>query len=175
MPEPSAALWAGVERFPILGFALDVRSLYNVGAIFRASDAARVQHLYLTGMSGHPGNQRDRIDKTALGAIDAVPWTYVHDPLPLLHGLKAHGVTIAALEVTPESQPLAVIAPAQYPIALVVGHETDGVPPAVLELADLTVALPTYGRKPSLNVALAYGIAVLELAQSWAASRGVVG
>ncbi len=172
MAELDPTAWLTVEPFPLIGVAVDVRSLYNVGAIFRASDAARVSHLYLVGGTGHPGLHRDRIDKTALGAGDTVPWTYARDPLPVLAGLRARGITVAALELTPVSQPLDAVGLDDYPLALVVGHETAGLSPALLAHCDLALQIPTYGRKPSLNVALAYGVAMLDLARRWAAGTG---
>lgn len=166
--EPSAAAWAGVERFPLHGVAVDVRSLYNVGALFRASEAARVARLWLTGMTGHPGRNPAQIAKTALGAEHSVPWTWAPDPAPVLAGLRAQGVRLVALEVSPRAQPLHALTHDRFPLALVVGHETDGVPRAVLDACDEVVSIPTYGRKPSLNVALAYGVAVLHAARVFA-------
>ncbi|NUP99498.1 MAG: TrmH family RNA methyltransferase [Armatimonadetes bacterium] len=170
MREVSAAAWAATARFPIYGVAVHVRSLYNVGALFRASDAARLSHLYLTGGCGHPARERARIDKTALGSVDSLPWTYAPDPLPVLAGLQRAGITVAALELSPGSRPLGEVTRSDFPLALVVGHETDGVPPAVMAACDLVLSIPTWGRKPSLNVALAYGLGVLTLAGLWAAA-----
>ncbi len=172
MLEPPAAEWATVPRFPLYGVAVGLRSLYNVGAVFRASDAARVSHLYLTGAMAHPARHGERIDKTALGAIEAVAWSYVRDPLPVIDGLRARGIKVAALELTETSRPLSAVTRDWFPLALVVGHETDGVPAEILNRCDAVLALETFGRKPSLNVALAYGVAMLELARRWAETTG---
>ncbi len=168
-PEPDRDPSVARDRYPLIGMAVHVRSLYNIGAMFRASDAANVSRLYLTGGCGHPGNQRERIDKTALGTIDDVPWTYRWEPLEALAELRAAGVRVVSLEMAPTSQPLSVVDRSWFPLALVVGHETDGVPGDVVAASDAVVHLRTHGRKPSLNVALAYGVAILRLADVWAA------
>lgn len=167
MREVSPAQWTTVERFPLYGVAVDVRSLYNVGALFRASDAARAAHLYLLGGMGHPGRERERIAKTGLGAPESVPWTWAPRAEPVLAGLKRRGIRLAALELTAESRPLGQVDASWFPLALIVGHETDGVPPDVLRRCDDVVSIETWGRKPSLNVALAYGVAMLRLAEVW--------
>jgi tRNA G18 (ribose-2'-O)-methylase SpoU len=168
MREASPASWVDVPRFPLYGVALDVRSLYNVGALFRASDAARVAHLYLLGGSGHPGRERARIEKTGLGTPETVPWTWAPRAEPVLDALQGRGVRLVALELSPGSRRLEEVDPAWFPLALIVGHETDGVPESVLRRCDDVLAIDTWGRKPSLNVALAYGVATLALARVWA-------
>lgn len=170
MAEPSPAAWMAQPRFPLHGVAVDVRSLYNVGALFRAADQARLAQLWLTGASGHPARHPERIAKTALGSTESVPWTYAPTWQPVLAGLRAQGVRLVALELTERSVPLTAIDASWFPLALVVGHETDGVSAEVLAACDDIVAIDTFGRKPSLNVALAFGIAAVQLAQVWAAA-----
>lgn len=168
MDQPSPAEQQAAPRFPLHGVAVHVRSLYNIGAIFRASDAARVAGLHLCGGCGHPGTQGPRIEKTALGTTAVVPWTYTWEPVERIAALQAEGITVVALETTAEAVPLATIGRDRFPLALVVGHETDGLPADVLAACDAVASIPTYGVKQSLNVALAYGVAILRLAEVWA-------
>lgn len=168
MREPSPAQWARVDRFPLVGVAVDVRSLFNVGALFRASDAARVAHLYLTGGTGHPARERERIEKTGLGSPDSVPWTWSPHPDAVLTGLRRRGYKLVALELTPQSVPIDTVDHGWFPLALIVGHETEGVRPDVLAQCDAVVALDSYGRKHSMNVAMAYGVGIVHCARLWA-------
>ncbi len=148
------------ERFPIYALLDNIRSLYNVGSIFRTSDAVRLNKLYLTGITGHP--PRREIDKTALGAVETVPWLYEEDPLSILQSLKKEGVKIIVLEHTSESKPYNEI-PYQFPLCLVVGNEVFGVRDEIIELADQAIEIPMYGSKQSLNVTIAYGIVIYEI------------
>lgn len=140
----------------------DIRSLYNVGAIFRTADALGVSKLFLCGYTGCP--PRKEIYKVALGAERAVPWEHHEQAWRVVDRLKAQGVRIVALEKTSHSLSLLEFEP-QYPLALVVGNEVDGVPQSVLGRADATVHLPMYGVKGSLNVAVAFGAAGYLLAR----------
>ena len=171
MDQPSEVERLAAPRFPLIGVAVHVRSLYNIGAIFRASDAARAQHLHLCGGCGHPGTQGPRIEKTALGTTETVPWTYTWEPLEAIAGLQSDGITVIALETTLDAVPLGSIGREQFPLALVVGHETDGLPEDVLAACDLVASISTYGLKQSLNVALAYGVAMLRMAELWAGTN----
>lgn len=149
------------ERFPITVLLDNIRSLYNVGSIFRTADGARVSRLILTGFTPHP--PRKEIDKTALGAASTVPWEYVHDPLEAVRRLKSDGLRICALEQTDRSIPYDAVPPDAFPLCLVVGNELTGVLPAILDLCDLAIEIPMYGAKQSLNAAVAFGITVFEL------------
>lgn len=140
--------------------AVDIRSLFNVGALFRSCDAFGVAKLYLCGYTGTP--PRAEITKTALGAERTVPWEYHRQTLRLLKRLKADGVPIVALEQTRRSIPLPRYRP-RFPLALVVGNEVTGVSPATRRLADDVVAIPMHGAKESLNVAVAAGVALYAL------------
>ncbi len=136
----------------------NVRSLYNVGSIFRTCDAAGVAHLYLTGFTPHP--PRKELEKTALGAIENVPWEHHADPLSVIARLKKEGTTIVAVEQAEHARRYDDIRAAEFPICLVVGHEITGVSQPVLDACDFAVEIPMYGVKHSLNVAGACGIAV---------------
>lgn len=145
---------------PLYLVAVNIRSLFNVGALFRNCDAFGVAKLYLTGYTGTP--PRAEISKTALGAERTVAWEHHRQTLRLLKRLKTRGVRIVALEQTRRSVPLPRFRP-RFPLALVVGNEVTGVSPAVCRMADDVVAIPMYGAKESLNVAVAAGVALYAL------------
>ncbi|MBN1419768.1 MAG: TrmH family RNA methyltransferase [Planctomycetes bacterium] len=155
----------GAGRPPLGIYAIcdNIRSLYNVGSIFRTADGAGVRMLYLCGMTGHP--PRPEISKTALGAEMYVPWEYHPDPSVPIAILKRQGVPILVLEHTTESVPYDA-PPPRPPVAIVVGHEVDGVSPAVTALADGAIEIPMRGRKESLNVAVAFGIVAYAIARA---------
>jgi 23S rRNA (guanosine2251-2'-O)-methyltransferase len=140
--------------------AYNVRSLWNVGSFFRTSDALQVERLYLAGYTGHP--PRKEITKTALGADLTVPWEHCIDPLPVLQALKAEGWQIVSLELTPMAVALHAFKPAEK-VCLIVGHELTGVPEEMMALSDATVCIPMLGKKESLNVSVATGIALHHL------------
>lgn len=147
----------------------NVRSLYNVGAIFRTADGAGVARLFLTGITGTPPHREIR--KVALGAEERVPWEYHRDSADVVARLKAEKVQIVALETVAE----AVVyydAPYRFPLCLVVGHEFEGVRRKTLAQADLIIKIPMYGSKDSLNVAVAYGIAVYQITRIRNQMRG---
>ena len=134
--------------------------MYNVGAIFRTSDAACISELLLCGYTAKP--PRKEIDKTALGATETVPWKYFPGALDAISYLKEKGVTVMALEHCDESQDLMTME-CPFPVGLVVGNEVDGISEAVVAACDLACEIPMHGVKQSLNVAVAYGVAVFQL------------
>jgi tRNA G18 (ribose-2'-O)-methylase SpoU len=139
-----------------------VRSLWNVGSIFRTADACGVREIALAGITGCP--PRPEIAKTALGADRAVAWRYFSDPVEALGALRGSGYAPVAVELSPRAVPLArIVWPAA--VCLVVGNEVAGISPAVLEACERHVAIPMRGIKGSLNVAVAFGIAAHAAAQ----------
>lgn len=146
---------------PVSVIVDDLRSAYNVGSVFRTADAAGFQAVYLTGFSATPDHREVR--KTALGAEASVPWSYEGDVLALVARLRAEGHIIAALERTERSVPPEAVEARHFPLALVLGNEVSGVKPTVLDAADLVIGLPLYGKKTSLNVAVAFGVAAYGL------------
>jgi tRNA G18 (ribose-2'-O)-methylase SpoU len=148
----------------------NVRSIYNVGSIFRTSDAARIEHLFLTGYTGTP-NHND-LHKTALGAQDTVAWSHHDDVLPVLEQHRSEGYTVAALEITDEPTPIAQVSNEQYPLCLVLGNEVQGVDDVIIDRVDLAFEIPQYGAKQSLNVSVAYGIAIFDLVRHFRALKG---
>jgi tRNA G18 (ribose-2'-O)-methylase SpoU len=150
-----------MPRCPIYGLLDSVRSLYNVGSMFRTSDGARISKLILTGYTPHP--PRKEIEKTALGATQTVPWDYVKEPAVALRELRAAGVRVCVLEHTEASVPYYTLTRSVFPLCLIVGNEITGVSRESLAEADMAIDIPMFGVKQSLNVAVAYGIVVFEL------------
>lgn len=157
------------ERTPVYGLLENVRSLYNVGSIFRTSDAALVSKLYLTGFTPYP--PRPEISKTALGAVESVPWSYHRKAIEAVTELKEKGVKLVVLEQTKESIPIWELSPDIFPVCIAVGNEIGGITKDVLDSADMAVEIPMLGVKHSLNVAVAYGIAVYRLFELHAAAE----
>lgn len=143
----------------------NIRSLYNVGAIFRTCDGAGVKKLYLTGITGYPTQSKRaqrQIEKTALSTVPFVDWEYNAQITITLKLLKTNGYQIVALEQTSKSVNYQS-AKYKFPIALVVGHETLGVSREALKLADCVVHIPMSGHAKSLNVATAAGVILYHL------------
>ena len=150
-----------VKKMPVYVVLNSIRSNYNVGSIFRTSDGAQVEKLFLCGYTPHP--PKKEILKTALGSTESVAWEYVKDPKEILLKLKSQGVKICALELTDSSKNYYEISEKDFPLCLLVGNEITGVSQELLDMCDFSVEIPQYGIKQSLNVAVAYGIAIFEL------------
>ncbi|MBK8984181.1 MAG: RNA methyltransferase [Ignavibacteria bacterium] len=148
-------------RNPIYVLCDNIRSIFNVGAIFRTSDAAFIEKLYLTGYTPYP--PRNEIEKVALGATETVPWEYFKDPVEIILKLKKNNIKIAVLEITDDQNLIWNVKAEQFPICLVLGNEINGVSKEIIDLADLSFEIPMLGMKQSLNVSVAYGIAVYEM------------
>lgn len=140
----------------------NIRSSENVGSIFRTADALQIDKILLCGICDKPPS--DKIAKTALGAEQTVRWEHHKQTGRLLKKLKNQGVFIAVLEQTKDSIPLESASwRTRFPLALVLGHEGKGVSSSVLKLADAIIEIPMLGKKESLNVAVAFGIAGYEI------------
>jgi len=134
----------------------NIRSLENIGSIFRTSDALNVTKIFLCGICGTPPNPK--ISKTALGAEEWIPWEYHSQTWRLVDDLKKRGVFVVALERTPESISYQKFTP-RFPLGLVLGNEIKGVSLSVLKRVHKVFHLPMFGKKESLNVAVAFGVA----------------
>jgi len=140
----------------------NIRSTFNTGAMFRIADGAGLQHIHLCGITATP--EHPKIAKTALSAEYALPWTYHRNGLDAVQQLKTRGFRIWAVEGGPRAESLYAPFPlATTPLAIVVGNELAGVDPQILELCERVIAIPMQGFKSSLNVAVAFGIAVYHL------------
>jgi tRNA G18 (ribose-2'-O)-methylase SpoU len=139
----------------------NIRSLHNVGSIFRSADGAGVDMLYLCGMTGAP--PRPEIRKAALGAEDHVAWEYFKTTEEALGKLKAEGYHLVALENSiPRAKDFRDVE-YEFPLALVIGHEFNGIAEEILSRCETVISLPMRGKKSSLNVAVAFGIAAYEV------------
>jgi len=152
------------DKFPYCLILDDIRSLNNVGSVFRTADAFRAQKLYLCGITGQPPH-RD-ITKTALGATESVVWEHVPDVLTLVQHLKSDGWIIAAVEQAEGSTSLSDFRPQpNKPYAFVLGNEVTGVRDEVVQLADIVLEIPQFGTKHSLNIAVSAGIVCWDFLQ----------
>ena len=152
------------QRRPVRVILDNIRSLYNVGSIFRTSDAAGVEKIYLCGITGKP--PRAEIHKSALGADQSVPWEYQNKTTEVIQRLKLQGFEIVVLEHTDQPN-IYFKTNYNFPICLVVGHEIVGVSDEIVALADSAIEIPMFGVKQSLNVSVAYGIAIYEIVGKW--------
>ena len=137
----------------------NIRSLNNIGSVFRTADAFLVEKIYLCGITAQPPH-RD-IQKTALGATDSVDWEYVEDTVALSRKLKEQGVQLCAVEQAEDSvmlQDVHLEAGKKY--ALIFGNEVKGVQQEVVTLSDTVVEIPQFGTKHSLNISVSVGITV---------------
>lgn len=152
---PSVEEHQNQDRFPIYCVLDNIRSIFNVGAVFRTSDATRIKELVLCGMTASP--PRKEIDKTALGSVETVPWKYFKSSEEAISYLKEQGCQIIAVEHTNKSVDYREFKP-KYPIALIFGHEVAGIKDETMKLVDEAVEIPMYGVKQSLNIAVSYGV-----------------
>ncbi len=150
-----------INKLPVNVVLNNIRSNYNVGSIFRSSDGAMIDKLYLCGYT--PSPPKKEILKTALGSTESVQWEYVKNPIDIVAKLKEQGIKIAALEQTNQSIPYYQMSENIFPLCLIIGNEITGVSQELIDLCDFAIDIPQYGIKQSLNVAVAYGIAIFEL------------
>jgi len=134
----------------------NIRSLENIGSVFRTADALNVDKIFLGGICGQPPHPK--ISKTALGAEENIPWEHHWQTWRIIDKLKKEKVSIVVLEQTKNSLPYIKFKP-KFPLALVIGNEVKGVSPSVLKKADQVIHLPMLGNKESLNVSVAFGVA----------------
>ena len=145
--------------------------MYNVGSFFRTMDAAGCEKLYLCGITARPPKRA--ITKTALGAEETIPREHHADPAVLAADLRARNFELAAIETTPHAVDLFDWQP-RFPVCLLFGHEVDGLSARLLEACDTHVRIPMLGRKHSLNVATAGGVAIYELLRKYRRLHSVV-
>lgn len=150
-----------IKRNPVYVLCDNIRSIYNVGSIFRTSDAALIERIFLTGFTPHP--PRPEIEKVALGATQSVPWEYVKNPIEVIRKLKSKKIRVASLEITDKSRNYDKISREDFPLCLILGNELTGVSAELIKESDFSIEIPQYGFKHSMNVSVAYGIAVFEM------------
>ncbi|MCD8387098.1 MAG: RNA methyltransferase [Bacteroidales bacterium] len=160
------------EKMPVTLVIDNVRSLNNIGSLFRTSDAFAVERIILCGISQTPPSPE--IHKTALGAEDSVPWQYAESSLDAVHALQAQGYVACCLEQVHGSIALQDFNPdPKGHYALVVGHEVEGVDPQVVNACDVCLEIPQRGTKHSLNVSVSAGIALWHLFSKLQLARGL--
>lgn len=138
----------------------NIRSIYNVGSIFRTSDGFGIEEILLCGITPTPIHPR--FSKTSLGAENYVRWQYRPNAVSACLDLQKSGFLIASLEINPRAVNLYAVDKeiSNQPLVLVVGNEKSGIDPAILRLSDLVISIPMVGHKNSYNVATSFGIAV---------------
>ncbi len=156
------------SKLPLVMVLDNVRSLHNIGSVFRTADAFRLSGLWLCGITATPERNLVDIHKTALGAEDSVEWHYAADTLDAVHTLRKEGYTIVAIEqchgsimlnewtAWHEGEP-------HKPYAFIMGNEVKGVDQKVVDAADMVIEIPQYGTKHSLNVSVTAGIVMWEV------------
>jgi len=164
-----AGLETGYEgiHLPVAVLLDNIRSMYNVGAFFRAADGVRLEKLCLCGITAHP--PKNAISKTALGAEETVSWEHDWDAIKMAEGMRRNGFAIAAIETSSHSVDLFEWQP-RFPVCVVFGNEVEGLRPELLDMADAHVRIPMLGQKNSLNVATAGGIVLYELLRKYRAT-----
>lgn len=138
----------------------NIRSLFNVGAIFRTADAAGIDKIILGGITGKPTSEK--LKKVALGAEKTIPWEHHWQSWRVIEKLKKEGFYIVALEQSKNSISYHKFKP-KFPLLLIVGNEIKGVSKNLLKKCNKVIHLPMHGQKESLNVAVATGIAIYEI------------
>lgn len=148
-----------VKKFPIVVVLDNIRSLNNVGSVFRTADAFLISKIMLCGITATPPN--NEIHKTALGAEDSVDWQYFDSTIDCIEALKNDGYTLCCLEQVKDSvalQDFKIESDKKY--AIILGNEVNGVDQAVVDNCDVCIEIPQYGTKHSLNVSVSGGIAI---------------
>jgi 23S rRNA (guanosine2251-2'-O)-methyltransferase len=153
-----------IEKTPLIVVLDNIRSLNNIGSVFRTSDAFLIEKIYLCGICATPPNKD--IHKTALGATESVAWEYVADTLTLVEKLKNENIKVLAIEQVENSTKLNTFFPEKnQKYAIVMGNEVKGVQEAVVDAADLCIEIPQLGTKHSLNISVTTGIVLWDLFQ----------
>lgn len=164
LSRPSIDEFREMPKLPVVVILDNVRSLHNVGSVFRTADAFAVQSIELCGITATPPNRE--IQKTALGATESVLWNYWDSTLDAVHHFKSLGYEILAVEQVIDSVSLQDIkVTGRKPLVMVFGHEVSGVHDEVLKACDSFIEIPQQGTKHSLNVAVSVGVVLWEISK----------
>lgn len=151
------------EKTPLVVVLDNVRSLNNIGSVFRTSDAFLIEKIYLCGITATPPNKE--IHKTALGATDSVDWEYVDSTLSVVEKLKASGVCVISIEQAENATMLNDFLPIpNTKYAVIFGNEVKGVEQEVVDASHNVIEIPQYGTKHSLNISVSAGIIIWQFA-----------
>ena len=149
-----------IKKTPLIVVLDNIRSLNNIGSIFRTCDAFLISKIYLCGITAQPPNRK--INKTALGSTDSVEWEYFKSTIKLIEKLKSEGVKIWSIEQVERAQKLNYIEKIDSKLkhAIVFGNEIKGVDQKIIDISENTIEIDQYGTKHSLNVSVAAGIVI---------------
>jgi len=160
----SVAKFKTTQKTPLIVVLDNIRSLNNIGSVFRTSDAFLIEKIYLCGITAVPPNKD--IHRTALGATESVAWEYVADTLSLIKKLKEAKIKVLAIEQVENSTKLDVFQPTKgETYAIVMGNEVKGVQQEVVNASDLCIEIPQLGTKHSLNISVTTGVVLWDLFQ----------
>jgi len=162
----STEAFKAAPKIPVIVVLDNVRSLNNIGSVFRTCDAFLIRKIYLCGITATPPHKD--INKTALGATESVEWEYANDTLEVIKKLKKENYRILSAEQTDKSTMLQDLKmKSNDKIALVLGHEIRGVDQAVIDLSDECIEIPQYGTKHSFNISVSAGIILWEIVKKF--------
>ncbi len=157
LDRPDVSTYEKLKKMPVVVVMDNIRSMYNVGSVFRTSDAFLIEKIYLCGITARPPHKEIR--KTALGADESVEWEYVEDAVVLSEKLREQGYELIAIEQVDKSIPLQDFEPnADKKYALILGNEVKGVQQKVIDQCQISLEIPQSGTKHSLNVSVCAGI-----------------
>ncbi len=158
----SIETFKSAKKTPLIVILDNIRSLNNIGSVFRTSDAFLVEKIYLCGITAKPPHKD--IHKTALGSTDSVNWEYVEDTLTLIQKLKKEKIKIASIEQAENSIELQNFIPIKgEKLAVIFGNEVKGVQQDVVSTSDYCIEIPQYGTKHSLNISVSCGVVLWDL------------
>jgi len=150
------------KKTPIIVVLDNIRSLNNIGSVFRTCDAFLIEKIYLCGITAKPPHKD--IHKTALGSTESVAWEYVEDTLKLIQKLKSNNIKIISIEQAENATMLNDFTPAQQTTyAVVFGNEVKGVSQAVVSVSDTVIEIPQFGTKHSLNISVSAGVVIWDM------------
>ncbi len=150
------------EKTPLIVVLDNIRSLNNIGSVFRSGDAFRIEKIYLCGITATPPH-RD-IHKTAIGATESVEWEHVEDALDLVAELQANGIHCLSIEQTENSLMLDKFQPTKgQKYAIIMGNEVDGVQQSIIDISDSVIEIPQIGTKHSLNISVCTGVVLWDI------------
>jgi 23S rRNA (guanosine2251-2'-O)-methyltransferase len=150
------------KKTPLIVILDNIRSLNNIGSVFRTSDAFLIEKIYLCGITAKPPHKD--IHKTALGSTDTVVWEYAKDTLEVVKSLQAEGVKVISIEQAENATMLNDFKPEpKTTYAIVFGNEVKGVQQEVVNTSDVVIEIPQYGTKHSLNISVSCGVVIWDL------------
>lgn len=162
LPRLSESEFKEVQKLSLIVILDNIRSLNNIGSVFRTADAFLIEKIYLCGITAQPPHKD--IHKTALGATETVDWEYAENTLDVVQRLKSDKVIVLAIEQAEQAVMLDSFSPnPSQKYAVVFGNEVKGVAQEVVDAADTVIEIPQYGTKHSLNIAVSAGVVVWDL------------